>query len=347
MNKVCIVAPSSISYTPYLYLYLNVLKKNNVECDVVYWDRFNLKENLDNSFVFNDGLSKGKFSTLKGYWGFRKFLINHFSRNKYDKYIVLTAQIGVILFDYILNKDFILDVRDYSHENIYFFNFLEEILIKKSKIAFISSKGFESWLPKEREYIISHNCSNTDLEFMKFNFDKMNISYIGSVSYHDVNIAFIEKMKSKKFTINYIGKGNSSSIIESHVRNNRITNVNFIGKFFANQKRDFYENTNFTLSVYGNDTLISATLIPNRLYEAAKYGRPIIVSKNTYLAKVVEDFGLGIIWDGNEETLVNNLSKYYDRDIYLDFLRNCEKFLSVVSQDNHVFENKVTDWIFS
>lgn len=346
MNKVCIIAPSSISYTPYLYLYLNLLKKNNIEYHVIYWDRFDLKENLENSFVFTSVMADSKFSKIKRYWEYRKFIINHFSRIKYDKYIILTAQIGVILFDYLLDKDFVLDVRDYSHENIYFFNFLEKKLIKKSKMVFISSKGFESWLPKGREYVVSHNCSNADLEFMRFNFNKMNISYIGSVSYHDANIDFIEKMKNNDFIINYIGKGDSSDIIENHVRKNNITNVNFIGRFSANEKKGFYENTNFTLSVYGNNTPISATLIPNRLYEAAKYGRPIIVSQETYLAEIVEYFGLGIIWDGDDGTLVNKLSAYYDADIYLNFLKNCENFLSMVSQDNQIFENKFTSWIF-
>lgn len=346
MNKVCIVSPSSISYTPYLHLYLNLLRKNNVECDIVYWDRFNLKESINNSFSFNSEVSGGKFSTLKGYWGFRQFLINHFSKNKYDKYIILSAQMGVILFDFLLDKNFVLDIRDYSHERIYFFNFFEKILIKKSKMVFISSKGFEDWLPKEKKYVVSHNCSNADYEFMRFDFNKKNISYIGSISYHDVNIDFIEKMKNKEYVINYIGKGDSSNIVESYVFNKNINNVKFMGRFLASEKKYFYEDANFILSAYGNNSLLLTTSIPNRLYDACKYGRPIIVSNNTYLAKIVEDFDIGIIWDGSEESLVNKLSKYYDNNVYLDFLKNCEIFLSMVSQDNHIFENKFTSWIF-
>lgn len=348
---VCIVVPSSLRYVPYLELYLDILKEKFVSYEIVYWDRFGLNEPRENCVVYRGGgLAKGIF-LLPGYWGFRRFLLEYFKRRKFTKYIILSVQVAVFIYDFLRDKDYILDIRDYSHESFFPFRIISRLAISSSSLTCISSEGFLSWLPSEKQYVLSPNLRDVNFEgeVASFSRESRVISYVGAIGYFASNTKFIDGIKGlKRWSLRYIGRGTEEVNLKQYVNSHGIKNVSFLGLYAPGEKKNFYFDANFILCCYGNNSIVVKTALPNRLYEACAYRRPIIVNTGTYLAQVVKSNGLGIVCDlDNLDTLESELDKYYDDVFYRNYVHSCEKFLHMVSNDLLYFKAAVTEFLES
>lgn len=349
--KVCIVAPSSLSYVPYLDIYTDLLEKLAVPYDIVYWDRFVLHENRKFSTAYiKKGTVRG-FSLLPAYMGFRRFLMSYFGVNSYDKYIILSSQVSVLLFDFLKDKRFILDIRDYSHERFFLYRLMLSKIIKCAEMCNISSGGFTQWLPKGVDYVVSHNARESLMAKISPPFKKNEfiISYIGAVGYFNANVKFLEAISAQgRYSIYYRGKGTEDQRIKDYVLKNKINNVFFTGGFSPQEKDGFYHNTNFVLCCYGDDSMVVKSLLPNRLYESCVFHRPIIVNKGTYLADVVSKYEIGIVCDLDDLTeLEEKMDMYYNDDYFCRYINRCELFVGKIKADMQVFEEIFASVIFN
>lgn len=348
-QKVCIIAPSSLRYVPYLDIYTEVLDAAGVSYDIVYWDRFLLAESRPNATAFSLPGTQAGVRLLPGYWRYRRFLLDYFASRSYVKYIVLTAQVAVFISDFLADKDFLVDIRDYSHERYALFRMLENRLLSRAALVAISSPGFKEWLPEGREYLISHNLKVADLDGQAQPFDSSTrtISYIGAVGYLEANIKCIDAVADLEgWSLRYIGHGTQEKNLEDYVERRGLACVTFHGAYSAEQKPGFYESTNFVLGCYGADSILVRTLLPNRLYESCIYKRPIIVNTGMYVGGLVEKFDIGIVCElDNMESLSKSLLAYYDADFYRRYCEKCDDFLKIVSGELATFRRKVTQWL--
>lgn len=349
VKRVCIIAPSSLRYVPYLDIYTEVLDSEGVSYDIVYWDRFMLREARPNTtFHAKSGLQSG-VRLLPGYWGYRQFLLDYFSSRTYEKYIVLTAQVAVFVSDFLADKDYLVDIRDYSHERFALFRFFEKRLLSRAALVCISSPGFSEWLPEGRKYLISHNVKEAALEAgsQPFDFSSKIISYIGAVGYLEANKKFIDALADLEgWSLRYVGHGTQEKNIEDYVRTRGLSGISFHGAFTAGQKPGFYHSTNFVLGCYGSDSLLVRTLLPNRLYESCMYKRPIIVNKDMYVSSLVERFDIGIVCDLDDLSSLNDrLQAYYDGDTYSSYCNRCNEFLQYVQGEISVFKRELVSWL--
>lgn len=348
-QRVCIIAPSSLRYVPYLDIYTEVLDAAGVGYDIVYWDRFLLGELRPNTTRFSLGGTQSGIRLLPGYWRYRRFLLNHFSSRFYTKYIVLTAQVAVFICDFLADKDFLVDIRDYSHEGYAVFRLLEQRILRRAALVSISSPGFKEWLPKDRDYLISHNLKFADLEggARPFDFSTKEISYIGAVGYLEANIKFIDAVSLLDgWSLKYIGHGTQEQNLESYVLGRGVGCVSFYGAYSAGQKPGFYHSTNFVLGCYGEDSILVRTLLPNRLYESCIFKRPIIVNNRTYVGQLVQRFDIGIVCDlSNMGSLSDSMLAYYDAEFYRRYCERCDEFLRVVADELASFKCEVTRWL--
>ena len=78
-------------------------------------------------------------------------------------------------------------------------------------------------------------------------------------------------------------------------------------------------------SVYDADMSNVRVALPNKLYESVYCRLPIIVAKNTYLEKVVNDWGVGIGVDHNSvEELRNAIIELKEkRKLYESYVYHC------------------------
>ena len=111
-----------------------------------------------------------------------------------------------------------------------------------------------------------------------------------------------------------------------------------MGKFNNSEKPSLYKQIDFVNAVYGYDTLITTTALPNKLYDCAIFKKPIIVSANTYLAEIVQRYDLGFAFDHKNDNLLDVLNDYLRRFDENTFKKGCDKFLRDVKkeQDNTI-----------
>lgn len=350
MKKVAIIAPSSQPYTPYLRHFEELVNDAGISYDKYYWDRFHINEENTEGRHFRSNCPDHGVGSVWGYLGYRRFLMKELEDNDYSLYIILSTQIGIILYRYLQNKRFILDIRDFSHENNSIYRFLANRLIKRAEVVTISSDGFRTWLPTDREYLLSHNVSleslsNANNIAPRFDPDHLVVSYIGAVSYYNTNVRIINAVSSSnKIHLRYIGSGTCERDLERYCLINKIGNVEFLGRYTPSQKLSFYENTDFVLSCYGNNSENVRSLTPNRLYESCALKRPIIVNKGVHLANLVERYGIGLVINVEQiGDLYQKLREYTEPQNYRQYIQNCNHFLNKVRDDIDVFRSKISN----
>jgi glycosyltransferase involved in cell wall biosynthesis len=347
MKKVAIIAPSSLANVPFKEYYEEVLKEYNVPYDIYYWDRFHFDKDSSKGYRFSCSFPPIGFGSIFGYIAYRRFLLKHLNHKKYSLYIVLSVQMGILIREYLKDKKYIFDIRDFSHENNSVFKFLADNVAKSAALVAISSDGFRQWLPSNREYLLSHNVSLTSIKskspLPSFDRSRLIVSYIGAVGYYEANVKIINSIANNpQIYLRYIGSGISEKDLHAYCLNNKINNVGFIGRYLPAEKETFYDETDFVLACYGQKRLVERTLIPNRLYESCYLGRPIIVNSGTYMAEVVKKYGIGIVVDLNDlGGLYLKLLDYADAEIYQQYLLNCECFIEKVKVDIGIFQCSV------
>jgi hypothetical protein len=334
--KVCIIGPSSPRYMPFVSCYEEVLQSQDTKYDIIGWDRHLLGETGNTLVMYSrDGTASG-WRVIPGYLGYRKFVLRWLAENEYDFYIVLTAQVGIALLDFLASRRFILDIRDFSHEDMLPYRIALSVLMKKSLVVAISSPGFKNWLPTSKNIILSHNTTISALHVssLPFDFGSKRLLNIGGMIYYQEDLDFINcASKLNGWEIEYVGKGVYERQLEQYCRDNALP-VTFRGAFGPEEKISHYRRANFVISHYGNRTQNTRTLLPNRLYESCVLGRPIIVCEGTYLGETVRGERIGVATSlKSVSEMSRQLNWYYVPSNYDEYLSHCRLFLEKVEKD--------------
>ena len=348
--KICIIGDGNTYHMPYLNYYENILQKLGLFYDVIYWDRYDTEIAIkQNYFRFSWCASDGEslFKTISGYVMYRLFILNHLKKYKYDILIILTSQVGCCILDKLKRYKYILDIRDYTRISSNPFAYIERKLIKKAALVVISSRGFEEWLPSCKSYVMCPNISfNTNIDFKSsFNYDRVIATYIGTLGYFPYNIEWVKAVQTLPIMTRYIGKSNFfTRKMKQFCLDNQVDSVQLDDRGYSDSKtRDsYYEDTNFILNLYGNDTISVRTAISNKLYGSCVFKRPIIVNSGTYLARIVEYNGLGIVIDTYKtDAIYSKLKWYYEPDNYKAYVSNCDRYLKQVEAEYQEFEDNI------
>jgi hypothetical protein len=351
-KKICFISLNNMYLCPYINKYSQL---SEGDYDVIYWDRHDVGEEVGavNHYRFNLEMEEGqsKFKKLLGYLKFKRYTSEVLKKNKYDGLILLQTSVAVLLGKGLLSKyqkNFILDIRDYTFEkNLFFYYNIKEI-IKKSCFTVISSKGYEKFLPKY-DYTLVHNDIDIDERVKKEirereKNEKINISCIGLIRFHDQNKKVIEKFKNDdRFTLRFIGK--DALALKNYCIENNVKNVLLVDQFKPEDTLDYYRETDIVYNIYGNNSPLLDYALSNKLYYAANLAKPILVSPGTFMEYVSKKFGFGYSVDLEDPNLCDNLYNYYrdlDKQKILD---NCDAFINKVNKDNVVFTEKVKQFL--
>ncbi|MBD8134921.1 hypothetical protein IFR10_05145 [Bacillus sp. CFBP 13597] len=347
--KIALICPSNMLYMPYVSNYESILKRNKIEYDIINWDRFNI-EDKDNHLRYRD-LKIGHQRSFLDYYKYRKFIINHLKVTQYDKIIVFGLQL-IYFLKGLLNKkykgQYIIDIRD-RNKIIDFFNISKSI--KNSTFTVISSAGYKEWLPKSSDkYIINHNTQLSSIsELNKVNQiqdkERINIAYVGAIRDYQINIDFINCLKNNnRINLYFHGEGDINKKIQMYLEDNKIRNVYLTGRYKKENEKDLYMNNNLINVLRYNDGINNKTALPNRLYNATIYGKPLVAFEGTHLGEDISKYNLGIVVDSFErvgEKIIQYLDNF-DQERYEEG-RRC--FLNKVIKENNNFENKIEEFI--
>jgi hypothetical protein len=341
--KVALILASNTRYAPHMYHYVRILKEKNVDFDIIIWNKDNLAEENCISYDEFSDLRKSRLFRIRSYYKYSKFVQDIVNKNGYNRVVVFTIFLGMLLYPYLRNsfkRNYFFDIRDYS-PILKLIPWLIKPLVENSFKTAISSPGFLEWLPKSNDYVLSHNYrfeedfnSSSCHSVYKFNYLILTIGFLRDF---EVNKMLIDSCKnSTNFTFKFVGSGLAYEPLVNFVTTNGIKNVVFTGVYDKENELEYLQNASIMNILLGDD-VNSKTLMTNRFYLAISNGIPVIVNENSIQGDYVEKYNLGIVLKDNNalSETITNYFKHFDR---VKFLHGSANFLSDIRTDQIKFE---------
>ncbi len=329
-----IVAANNIRYSPYIFFYTNILDKMGVDYELIFPNRMNVEDTFPaKTHIVPWDKSVHTALAYLDYTGRAKKIIK---QNQYDLLVMLTTNNAVYMAQWLrrhYKKRYILDIRDYTHENLYLYYTQEKIAVKNSLINVISSKKFKEFLPLS-EYVVCHNM-NIDASVHTPKLKKsppIIIGYIGKGNYLDKCKIICEKIcKDNRFEFVFYGLQTVPDLLKTY---EKYENISFKGIFTPKEKELIILSTDILFNVYGNGTPLLDYALSNKLYDAFIYGKPILTSPNTYMSEMAGPFAFDV--DFKNESFADDLYNWYiglnehDLLVYAQ-----EKYKQIVDESNY------------
>ena len=307
--KVGIIAANNIRYSPYIGFHTRILNEIGINFELIFPDRMSIVDDFEapmHVLPWNR-----KMPTAVEYYRYTKSAKRVVEKEKYDLLIVLTTNIAVYMARWLkktYSKKYILDIRDYTHENIPVFFSLEKQAVEHSLLNVISSKKFKSFLP-EGEYLTCHNMRETDTIFPPEpkKDPPITIAYLGTGGYMDNCIRICEKVSGdKRFRFDLYG---IRTIPESLAPYQAYENISVNGMFAPDEKESIIQKSDILFNVYGNGTPLLDYALSNKLYDALIYGKPILTSPRTYMSESAGPFAFDV--DFSSSSFLDDLFAWY------------------------------------
>lgn len=336
------ICPTNPRFMPYLDNYLKVTGDNDVE--LLIWDRFCVEEENEKKIIFRKGPEQHQRGVFD-YYKFGRFIINILKEKMFDRIVCFGLQTAFFIRGFLLEKysgKYILDVRDHN-AIAKFYNFSS--IINKSAYSVVSSLGYLSWLPPSNKYLLNHNAGFKDLSMCAnvLTHDserKIIVSSIGALRDLKINIDFIKSINSNKsLYLFYHGKGDINTQLEKAVLG--ADYVELTGYYQKDEERELYLSSDIINVLRYADGINNITALPNRLYLAPYYGKPLLAYSGTYLADIIEKYNIGLVLNSFND-VSKQILKYFEKFSTDDFESKRRVFLDNVIKENNEFELKVS-----
>lgn len=173
------------------------------------------------------------------------------------------------------------------------------------------------------------------------------VGYIGGVRYKDQCRILVEAAKRLDMPLLMAGFENGEPEIETLCR--AYDKGTWVGGFdFQTQVAGLYGQCDVIYSVYNADMANVRVALPNKLYEAVYCGLPLIAARNTHLAEILRDWGVGSEVDHRTpDELTELLRKMRDDHAYYDRLvQNCAAHTEEIDLEryNDALKKILTGW---
>lgn len=214
-------------------------------------------------------------------------------------FLYLLERIGISVVDRLI-------VTSESFWNVYY-----KDLISKESVIFLPNTPRESIF---KNYKVKDN-------------GRFRIGFIGKVRYKEQLKLLIDASVLADVDVLIAGNGVDLNDIADYCKEKE--NVNIYGSYnYESEIASLYGKIDCVFSMYDTKVQNVRIALPNRLYEAAICGLPIIVSKNTELSNIVEKEELGItLHDSDLNGLVKALIKLKENESYRNKVKNnCKVF---------------------
>jgi len=297
--KLCIIGFNNLYLMQYLYKYTNILDKQGIQYDVVYWNREEQKEEPKfQGRAIEFECKMDSFQPLKRkikyYFQYIRFIHKILRRGNYKKIIVLTTQAAVSMAWTLMHQysgRYIYDYRDITKEySLRSYQSLVKALISRSYCSMFSSIGFIHELDCEisDKCIISHNTrepiQHTQYSAVISHEDPIRIVYWGTIRQLAFNKIICDFLgNDARFTLVFHGMGLNREL-EEYSKSKNYTNISFTGRYTMDKIPGFVETTDVLHCMYEND-VIQKLAMPVKAYDAIKYRLPVIVSSGSVVAE--------------------------------------------------------------
>lgn len=217
-----------------------------------------------------------------------------------------------------------------------------KLLLQKEKKAFenvdylvVTSPKFydmhySTLIPKEKMIFIP-NAPDPKVfaNYQKKSDGAFTIGFIGGIRYLNQMKMLVDVASELNVNVLFAGAGGTSNEyqeIREYCKGK--DNIFFSGKYnYDREISGLYGKIDCVYSVYNADNPNVRIALPNKLYESVICELPIIVAKNTYLAEVVEEWGVGIsVSHENKNELIDAIKKLQFKGASYDaIVKNCKR----------------------
>lgn len=299
MSKIALIGFHNLYLMQFLYKYIDILDENNIEYDVIYWDRdmdSSIKVRTFNgckiAFQYKMSNYQAKHKKILGFVKCLRFMLKTIRKNQYDKMILLTTQTALPLYmlsETVRKTQFIFDYRDITYERNSLCKKIIKKMIEKSEFTAISSQGFKSVLGDSSKFVVSHNTSNLKSEWKKKqSASNIRLVYWGMIRQLEFNKKICDAFgNASGFELVYHGEGEDSDLKE-YCKRNGYSNVKFTGRYTVDKIPVFASETDILMNMYENDKQ-QRLAVTVKLYDGIRFGLPMLVSKNSYMEEIMKD----------------------------------------------------------
>lgn len=354
-SRICIVTPRSINDSPCLEKYRAYLDE---PYDIIYWTKGDDRKDCGatNTYPYKGEVpvEGGKWRKIKHYCAFMKYAKAVIRKYKFEKLIVYPTHMAWLLRGMLRREykgKYILDVRDYAGENNPVIGRLTSEAVNNSGLCTITSPAYLNYLPKNHNYIISHNIQTINNDIIRsYRTRKLNktkpiaLAFIGTVRFLEQQKKIISVFgNDDRFIIRYIGRG--SDALNDFCKEGKYKNVELVGQFDRSELGKYYMETDMAINIYGNNDPALVYALSNKLYSAALMGMPVLASPNTYTSEIIEKYHFGYTIDLDDCNCANYLYQYYmnlDRECLTN---GCDAFMEKVYSDERLYRAAIHSFI--
>lgn len=352
MNKIGLILPGAIWFSPFVRIYTRILDAIDVKYDIISWNREG--DDKPEGFQYNVRCEHGHVAAgWKDYKGYIKFIKQTVKEQGYDKLIVFGPQITCLLSLFLFKKyrrRYMIDYRDLSIEQKPGFKQLFSLMLRFSCVNVISSPGFKQVLPKGYPYYLSHNF-NVDAarkaladEYVdKPSEDPITVLTIGGIRDYSSNIEVVKSLANKEgFRLQFVGKGGAAKSIAKYSEEHHVENIEFEGYYPKEKEAEYVKAATF-LNIFYPRVITHDTALSNRFYNSLIYKRPMIVTKNTTQGDYAERCGVGIAV--NDCSHLDDIVRSFLCGNYLAYVSRCNSLLDEFLKDQEIFETAVKKFV--
>ena len=350
--RVGIIMPSVHWNCPYADIYAKIFEKKGIHYDMISFNRKLDQEDTKYHFDYGLSNSSGTFTKLIANIKYSTFVKKILKKEKYDRLVVFSSQLGIGLLNTLLNEykgKYIFDYRDLSVEQRLKYPFKK--LLEGSYMNVISSPGFKRVLPQGFEYIICHNFNISIAEKAihkditgKWHGGKKHILTIGGIRDYEANVQVINAIKdSDVYSLSFVGRGESSEPLLNYCRENGINNVLFFGFYKKEEEAGYIMDADF-MNIFYPRRLSHDTAVSNRFYNSLIYKKPMITTANTTQGDFAANYKIGIALEDCRD-LINQLDNFQIENDFISYSKRCNELLSSFIAEQRLFEKKVFEFV--
>lgn len=217
-----------------------------------------------------------------------------------------------------------------------YLNYVDRLVITSEKFYEIYYSRFYN----KKNVIFIPNAANfnTFKNYKKKQNGPFTVGYMGGIRYLNQLKLLIDAVRNSDIKVIFAGGSvNATNLDELKKYSEGMDNVIFTGPYnYEKEIANLYGLVDCIYSVYDASNENVRIALPNKLYDAIICQLPIIVAKNTYLAELVNGWGIGLdVGYINLEELkqaLNRLSN--DTDFYKQLTENCKKITKTIEKSN-------------
>lgn len=343
--KVCIVSMENVKRVPYITQYIRCLDGRSF--DFVYWDRDCTDDQVgaDRHFPYQHRVRHGeptlgqRWEKLTGYAGFKRFASKVLQNGDYDRVVCLTGNCAVLVGNVLLDNyrgRFVIDIRDYWHEDDEHYHEIEQELIEASAFPIISSPSYREFLG-DHDFRVMHNSQVLTPE------ERAVAEHPHKMPLHIVCVGAAKNLPYDRRVIDCFGnderffvafRGRGYDPLADYAKEKGFTNIEATGEFDFSQTMEKYRDADIVLSMYGNGSPYWDYALANKLYFAAQLNLPILVCEKTAMAEMAEGYDLGIAFDPTDLSAKDRIARLFDPNVIERRETGRTRFLRMVERDN-------------